>query len=302
MQATIHRLRRNTISCLAALGLFLTPLVMTVPVHAASATMTLSANPSSVVQSSNVVVTVTVATGSTVSDGAMAKLTFDTAKLQYQSIDYSGSPLNSTDDLSSGVSGGTVSIARYTSTPPGPSGTFKLAAVTFKALANSGTSSPAIDAANSYVSDHSTGNTFAPTATGTTITFTPIPPAAPAPAPSSTTPKSPTTPAVTPVKPSTSTTPDAGPVPAVVGAVDVTPDTSSTSEESTEATATAATQVGKFWRKYGVYTVAGATTVVACKFFIAKYRNARKASLWRKTHIAQTTAALPQEDSALPKL
>ncbi|MCA9342836.1 hypothetical protein KC950_02365 [Candidatus Saccharibacteria bacterium] len=108
-------------------------------IFAASASVSLESNVSSVSKNQTFDVKVNASAGDTPVAIAQAYIKFDPSKVQYVSFDSSRSPLN-TDSPEFKIGDGYVNIGRF-QTPPGPypSGNFEVATITFKALAESGT-------------------------------------------------------------------------------------------------------------------------------------------------------------------
>ena len=199
---------------------------------ASSASISLSPSASSVVKDTNFVITVQVTTNFAF-NAAEAHVTFDASKVNYISPpDYSGSPLG-TDSPGAGAGAGYVHISRGAFGTPAPAGTVLLAKLNFKALTDTGSAAFAIDKSQSDVYDPGTNTDVLASVSGTSVSFAPVPAAAPSPAPTSGSPKvtapatgaKAATPAATTVKlaPGTSLTPDPGPVAAQPVAADVTP-------------------------------------------------------------------------------
>lgn len=114
----------------------------------------LTATPAQVSNGGTVTVALNINTGTILTDGTQTVLTYDPTKLTYVGIAYDGSPLTSSaPDFS--ATNGRISLTRYTSTPPGPSGNILVANITFTALSSTGSTTVTIDKASSYVSDHS---------------------------------------------------------------------------------------------------------------------------------------------------
>lgn len=153
-------------------------LVMLVPVRASAAAVTISlaSTASSVQQGDSFQVTVNVSTSGVVSD-VLTRVTFDSSKLSLVTTSYSGSPL--TEDFGSGGGNGYYTIDRYKLGAPFPSGTFKLATLTFSAIASGSSTTVNIASANSSVGDGNTGQPHSPlSVSGVNITLT-SPPSAP---------------------------------------------------------------------------------------------------------------------------
>lgn len=141
------------------------------PTLAATVSNTYSPATQTVQTGSNVTITITTNAGTSQVLTDQLRVTFDSSKLQYVSVDYTGSPLD-TDAPDAGIGTNYFQISRYTLNPK-PTGNFILAKLTFKALATTGTTSLAYDATNSSVyvqEDNGAANALA-TVTGTSLTF-----------------------------------------------------------------------------------------------------------------------------------
>lgn len=115
---------------------------------AASGTLNLSSNKSSIVQGESVAITLRASVDSEASI-AQARVTFNASQLQFQSVSYSGSPFGSdTPDAQTGS--GFVQVSRFTP-PPFPSGNIYIATINFTALQSSGSASLSIDTGSSAI-------------------------------------------------------------------------------------------------------------------------------------------------------
>jgi hypothetical protein len=107
-------------------------------------------------------------------DTVDVSLGYDTAKLQYQSISYAGSPFDSQFGFS--ASAGTLHFTSVKLNPPGPVSTDSfIATVTFKALAGSGSSSLSLGGSEAAYGGTDTN----PSLTGATVMFISSPTACP---------------------------------------------------------------------------------------------------------------------------
>lgn len=140
--------------------------------HAASVSNSYSPASQSLANGSNVTLTINTNAGSNHVLTDQLRVTYDPAKLKYISVSYSGSPLDqSAPEEASGT--GYYQIARYTLGTK-PTGSFKLATITFQALTSSGSATVGYDAANSSVyvqEDGGAANALTGTS-GSTITLT----------------------------------------------------------------------------------------------------------------------------------
>lgn len=119
------------------------------PAHAASVTDSYSPSTRTVATGQNLSMTVITNAGSSHVLTDQLRVTFNASKLQFVSISYSGTPLD-TDAPDAGSGAGYYQISRYTLGTK-PTGSFTLATITFKALASTGSDAVGYDAANSSV-------------------------------------------------------------------------------------------------------------------------------------------------------
>jgi len=136
---------------------------------AASNLLTLSASKSSLRKGESVTVTLNASTDTEITL-AHASVAYNPSKFQFISTDYSGSPLTS-DSPESKTSNGSVTISRYKAGPPYPRGSLFVAQLTFKAIADSGSSIIDIDQEKSALYEASEGNNIIGGVTGTSITI-----------------------------------------------------------------------------------------------------------------------------------
>lgn len=125
------------------------------PVHAASATLSLSPASASVTVGDDVTLTIQVNAGSNQITGAQACLVFDSAKVTFKSISAAGSALSfQTPPSSDDCPGGEPQISRFDFSTA--SGTFTLGTVTFTAAQGGTSAAITFDNIASYVKDNAT--------------------------------------------------------------------------------------------------------------------------------------------------
>lgn len=149
--------------------------------HAAAAgSATFSLSPSASTVNIHSVFGVTVYENGTDVNVVTADLTYDASKLEFVSIDASGSAF--ANSVSGSGGGGSVGISRYTAPGTTVSGNQKVATVNFKAVAGSGTASVAMAGSSKIASNGvDTWNHAAVSATYTLATPAPAPTPTPAP-------------------------------------------------------------------------------------------------------------------------
>lgn len=169
-----HHIQKASIAFVAfVLSLPVAAVIGLWPSAASAANIGVSYSPSSqaISQNGTVAMAINVNAGAEAVVTAQVKVTYDSSKLQFVSISYAGTPLN--ESSPSEASGpGFYTLSRYKVATPHPSGTFRLATVTFKALVSSGSTNVGYDAANSSIyTEADTTNSSLTSLAGATYSF-----------------------------------------------------------------------------------------------------------------------------------
>lgn len=145
---------KNFTSLIALIGFALIATLLVFRTFAATAQVSLVANKASVVVGEEVTITASVNTGSEPVKVAQLHINYDASRLEYASIDYTGSPLT-TSTPSSMAGNGQIVISRFST--ESASGSLLVAKITFKALA-AGQAAVTVDAQQSQVFSNNTTN------------------------------------------------------------------------------------------------------------------------------------------------
>lgn len=143
---------------------------------AGSASLDIASSSKTAQQSDLFTLSVTAKAGTSRISTARAYITFNKSLVQYSSIDYTGSPLNTGIAGDPVVGDGSIQFDRYNLDNP-PSGDVLVAKVTFKAVAT-GSAAFAVDTAQSLVTEYVSGQApqnILNDATGTSVTITAAP-------------------------------------------------------------------------------------------------------------------------------
>jgi len=196
---------------------------------AATAKFTISPTSGSVTVGSSIVLTIQ-ATANGSAFAVQSCVTYDSSKLQLTNTDYSADPLTNTTGSapSTDCLDGEIQLGRYSTSPA--SGTFTVAALTFKALQSGTTASVGFDDAKSVI-----GNDTPSGSNSSTLTLVAIP--APTPTPTPTTPPATTTnpPATTTPSTTPKTAPKTNPSPTTPSSTPAITDTPRAESETTQA-------------------------------------------------------------------
>ena len=173
---------------------------------AVDATQSLNA-PASATQGQTFTVKVNANTGTT--DGVtvvLSKVTFDAAKVQFVSVDFTGAEAMTSTGSEEAAGAGYFQFSRFTTTPMSASHAFLIGTLTFKALGSSGTSAFSIVKADSHM-QAGASDVLGSVSGGSTTLQAPAPaPTSPAPAANNPTP-TPTGQSSSPATPTKTSTP-----------------------------------------------------------------------------------------------
>ncbi len=199
---------------------------------AVDATQSLNA-PASATQGQTFTVKVNANTGTT--DGVtvvLSKVTFDAAKVQFVSVDFTGAEAMTSTGSEEAAGAGYFQFSRFTTTPMSASHAFLIGTLTFKALGSSGTSAFSIVKADSHM-QAGASDVLGSVSGGSTTLQAPAPaPTSPAPAANNPTP-TPTGQSSSPATPTKTSTPS---TPAATTSNPSTPASTPTAPDTTPST------------------------------------------------------------------